>query len=147
MASHGNLPSGAGTHAVSATGPSGHGAAHHVTPVWVYWATFAVLMVFLVLTVAAAFFDVQDMMGVPGLNIGTALFIATVKAALVVAFFMHVRGSTRLTYLWALTGFIWLILMFLMIGTDYFARGVMHGEAAPNGWERPTGAANEMTAR
>lgn len=146
MASHGNLPGGGGTHSVVATGPSGHGAAHHVTPVWVYWATFAALMVFLVATVAAAFFDVQDMMGVRGLNIGAALFIATIKASLVVAFFMHVKGGTRLTSLWAVAGFIWLLLMFLMIGTDYMARGSMHGEAAPNGWERPNGASNEMTA-
>jgi len=147
MASHGNLPGGAGTHSVVATGPSGHGAAHHVASPLLYWVTFAALMVFLVLTVAAAFFDIQALVGIPGLNIGVALLIATVKAGLVVAYFMHVKGGTRLTYLWAITGFIWLFLMFLMIGMDYYARHGIHGEAAPNGWERPTGAANEMTAR
>ena len=148
MASHGNLPGGAGTHSVVATGPSGHGAAHHVAPVGMYWVTFAALMVFLILTVAAAFFDIQALLGnIPGLNIGVALLIATIKAYLVVAYFMHVKGGTRLTYLWAITGFIWLFLMFLMIGMDYYARHGIHGEVPVNGWERPTGASNEATAR
>ncbi len=146
MASHGNLPGGAGTHSVVATGPSGHGAAHHVTPVWVYWATFGGLMFWLVVTVLAAFYDIQHIVGLPGLNIIAAMTIAVIKATLVVMFFMHVKGGTRLTSLWAVTGFIWLFLMFLMIGTDYYARNSMHGEATPNGWERPTGAANGMTA-
>ena len=133
-----------GAHGAALHGPAGHGAPHHITPASLYWKVFAALMVLLFITVVAAVIDfqagMQKLVGftIPGLNIGIALLIAGVKAALVVLFFMHVKGNTRLTYVWAAAGFVWLLLMFAMIFTDYVARGNIEVDA--QGWESPVQA-------
>lgn len=57
----------------------------HVVPLWVLCAVFAALLVFTALTVAATWFDLG------GWNLILAMAIATVKAALVVLYFMHLR--------------------------------------------------------
>ena len=113
---------------------------HHVMDVAVYWKVFGALMVLLLLTVGAAIFDVQIWfqnltgMNVRGLNIMIMLTIAVIKATLVVLYFMHVKDGTRLTWIWAAAGFVWLLLMFAMIMSDYIARGEV--EQAPTGWEQ-----------
>jgi len=56
-----------------------------------YLAVFAALIVFTAITVAVAFLDLGVMNNV------VALGIATIKASLVVLYFMHVRGSSALT--------------------------------------------------
>jgi hypothetical protein len=48
---------------------------------------------------------------------------------------MHVKGGTRLTYLWAAAGFIWLLLMFCVIMMDFIARGTI--DVNVEGWEAP----------
>jgi cytochrome c oxidase subunit 4 len=55
------------------------------------------------------------------------LLIASVKALLVVLFFMHVRWSTRLTWVVAASGFVWLIILFGLTMTDYLTRGWVEG--------------------
>lgn len=55
----------------------------HAVPLWVLFATFGALMVLTVLTVAAVKVDLGE------LNIWIAMGIATVKAAAVVLWFMH----------------------------------------------------------
>jgi cytochrome c oxidase subunit 4 len=57
----------------------------HVVPLPVLLAVFAALIVLTVLTVGATRFDLG------GWNLGIALGIATVKAALVALYFMHLR--------------------------------------------------------
>ncbi len=128
-------------HAASAH--NGHHAEmheHHVMDVAVYWKVFLALMFFLILTVAAAIFDLQVIiqkatgLNIRGLNIMIMLTIAVIKATLVVMYFMHVKDGTRLTWIWAAAGFVWLLLMFAMIMSDYIARGEV--EQAPPGWEQ-----------
>src|SRR5918997_5946420 len=92
-----------------------HGQTHHI-PASVYYKNFVVLLVLMILTVAAA----QINLG--WLNIPIALAIAVTKATLVVLFFMGVKYGTRLTWVWVVLGFIWLIIMF-GITLDYVARG------------------------
>lgn len=63
-----------------------HHAAHvHVVPANVLLAVWGALMALTVLTVAATWVDLGS------LNLVVALVIATVKAALVVLYFMHMR--------------------------------------------------------
>ena len=81
-----------------------------------YWLIFAVLMVLLVLTVAAAQVDFGPF------NIAVALTIACIKAVVIVLYFMHVRFSTRLVWLFAAMGFFWLTIMLGFTLTDYFTR-------------------------
>ena len=129
MASHAPAAHGGGTtHHV-------HGPAEHAGNPKTYWLVFGALMLFLILTVGAAVVDFQALTGnfIPGLNIIIALTIAVIKATLVVLFFMHVKGSTRLTTIWAAAGFVWVLLMFGMILSDYVARQSI--DLPAQGWE------------
>ena len=93
----------------------------HVAPKTMYYAVFTALIVGTGLTVLVAFFD----LGV--LNNILMLSIACAKALLVILFFMHVRWSTRLTWLVVASGFFWLIILFGITMTDYLTRGMVPG--------------------
>ena len=88
----------------------------HVAPKTMYYAVFTALIVGTGLTVLVAFFD----LGV--FNNILMLSIACAKALLVILFFMHVRWSTRLTWLVVASGFFWLIILFGITMTDYLTR-------------------------
>ena len=102
---------------------------HHVVPVKLYLAVFGALMVFTVITVVVAFFDLG------ALNNVVMLGIAITKATLVVMYFMHVRYSTRLIPLVAAGGFFWLLILFGITMSDYLSRGWLGaGSAWPAPW-------------
>jgi cytochrome c oxidase subunit 4 len=90
----------------------------HIVPVRVYLAIFAALLVGTGLTVAAAFFDFPWR-----LNTVVALSIATVKATLVVLYFMHVRYSIRLIWVIVVSALFWVGILFALTLSDYFTRG------------------------
>jgi cytochrome c oxidase subunit 4 len=94
---------------------------HHVAPKSMYYAVFAALIVGTGLTVVAAKFDLG------ALNNIVMLTIACAKATLVVLYFMHVRWSTRLTWVVVVSGFFWLLIMFSFTLMDYLTRGWMIG--------------------
>ena len=79
----------------------------HIVPRKIYFGVAAALMALLVLTYAAAQIDLGPF------NIVVALAIALVKAGLVVTFFMEAKWGSRLTWLVAGAGLLWL---FLLIG-------------------------------
>jgi cytochrome c oxidase subunit 4 len=93
----------------------------HVAPKSMYYAVFAALMVGTAITVAVAFVDLGP------LNNVLMLGIAITKALLVVLFFMHVRWSTRLTWLVVASGFFWLLILFGLTMQDYLTRGWVPG--------------------
>ena len=74
----------------------------HVAPKSMYYAVFAALIVGTALTVLVAFYDLGPLNNVLMLGSRSA------KALLVILFFMHVRWSTRLTWVVAASGFVWL---------------------------------------
>jgi len=74
------------------------------------------LMVLLASTVIAALFP----LGAIGLVI--ALSIAAVKSILVILYFMHVRFSSRVTWLFVTAGFLWLSIMFSLTFSEYLGR-------------------------
>jgi cytochrome c oxidase subunit 4 len=92
----------------------------HIAPPSMYIKVFAALIVGTLLTVAAAKVDMGP------LNNVVMLLIAGTKATLVILFFMHVRWSSRLTWVIAMAGFFWLLLLFSVIG-DYISRGWVPG--------------------
>jgi cytochrome c oxidase subunit IV len=94
---------------------------HHVAPTSLYLSIFAALLVGTGLTVVVAFFDLGFMNNV------VMLTIACAKAILVILFFMHVRWSSRLTWVVAASGFFWLLIMFSITMSDYLTRGWMYG--------------------
>ena len=71
----------------------------HVTPVKVYVGIFLTLMVLTPITVLVAYVNLGQ------LNKVVALGIATLKATLVMLYFMHVKYSSRLTKLWSFPAF------------------------------------------
>src|SRR5919197_5594317 len=56
-----------------------------------------------------------------------ALTIALGKALLVVLFFMHVRYSSRLTWVLVGAGVLWMIYLLLLTMSDYLTRGTVPG--------------------
>jgi len=86
-----------------------------------YYLVFAALIVGTILTYAAARVDMGP------LNNIVMLAIASAKATLVILFFMHVRWSTRLTWVVAMSGFFWLLILFGIGMSDYLTRGWVQG--------------------
>lgn len=93
----------------------------HVAPKSFYFTIFGALIVGTILTVVAARID----LGV--FNNVVMLGIAAAKASLVVLFFMHLRWSTRLTWVVAAAGIFWLLIMFTLTMQDYLTRGWVAG--------------------
>ncbi len=56
------------------------------------------------------------------MNVVVALVIAFAKMLLVILFFMHVRYSPRLTWLFVAAGFIWFLIMAELTLSDYLTR-------------------------
>lgn len=91
--------------------------ADHVVPVKVYLGVFTALLVLTYVTVAAARLDLGS------LNVVVALLIAGFKASLVVYYFMHLKFSPRLTWLWVIGSFLWLAFLIGITVSDYMSRG------------------------
>lgn len=88
----------------------------HIVPPKVYVGIFASLMVLTAATVAAAFVSLGP------LNIVIALAIATLKATLVVLYFMHARYSPKRTQLVIVCAVFWLAIMLALTMSDYVTR-------------------------
>jgi cytochrome c oxidase subunit 4 len=93
----------------------------HVAPKSLYYLIFLALMVGTGLTVLVAKFDLGP------LNNIVMLSVACAKALLVILFFMHVRWSSRLTWVIAGSGFFWLLILFSITMADYMSRGWVQG--------------------
>ena len=93
----------------------------HVAPRRLYYMVFLALMVGTILTVLVAKYDLGP------LNNVMMLTIACAKALLVILFFMHVRWSSRLTWVIAASGFFWLLILFGITMSDFMTRGWIAG--------------------
>lgn len=87
-----------------------------IVPTRVYYTVFAVLLLCTGLTTWVAFFDLGFFSPV------VALTIAIFKASIVALFFMHLRYSTRLTWVVAGAGIFWLGILFVLSLSDYMTR-------------------------
>jgi cytochrome c oxidase subunit 4 len=93
----------------------------HVVAPRFYVYVFAALVAGTLLTILVAFYDLGF------LNNVMMLTIACTKALLVVLFFMHVRWSSRLTWVVVAAGFFWLLILFSITMSDYLSRGWVTG--------------------
>ena len=89
----------------------------HVISVKLYATIFIVLLALTLSTTGVAFIDLGG-----DLNAIVALGIAVLKALLVILFFMHVRYSSRLTWIFVGAGFFWLLILLTLTMTDPLAR-------------------------
>jgi cytochrome c oxidase subunit 4 len=97
----------------------------HVIPQKVYILIFVTLILLTLVTVDVAFYDFG------WLNLYIALTIATCKATIVMLYFMHLRYSERLNWVFVGAGFFWLLLMIALTMGDIFTRG---WEPSPPAW-------------
>ncbi len=87
-----------------------------IVPTRVYYGVFLALMILTGLTTWVAFFDLGLLSPV------VALTIAILKASLVVLFFMHLRWSSRLTWVVGGAGLFWVGILFVLSLSDYLTR-------------------------
>jgi len=92
---------------------------HHVVSPRTYLIVFAALMVLMVLTVAVTRLEQLQHGLIADL---VALSIAVAKAVLIIMYFMHVKYSSHLTKLFAVAGFVWLVILFAFALSDYKTR-------------------------
>ncbi|KAA6457636.1 oxidase [Acidobacteria bacterium AB60] len=88
----------------------------HIVPPRTYIIVGTILLIFTALTVWASYLE----LGV--FNPVIALFIACVKATVVVLFFMHVKYSSKLTKLTVGAGVFTFLTLIAMTLADYFTR-------------------------
>lgn len=100
---------------------------HHIVPLKTYLLVFGALMVLLVLTLLVYFYDVTHYLPpqYAWLSIIIAMTVAIVKAVLVILFFMHVKFSSKLTWLFSSVAFVFVFIMFLLTMNDYLTRGML----------------------
>jgi cytochrome c oxidase subunit 4 len=88
----------------------------HVIPSSIYVGIWAILMVLTGVTVFVSFIELHDW------NIVLALVIATIKATLVILFFMHLFYSSKLTKVTIIAAIFFLFLLLALSMTDYLTR-------------------------
>jgi cytochrome c oxidase subunit 4 len=91
----------------------------HIVSPRVYFVIFASLMAGTAITVWAAFQNFGPF------NIVIALAIASLKATLVVLYFMHARYSPKRTHLVIICAVFWLAIMLALTLTDYQSRPIL----------------------
>ena len=93
----------------------------HIVPTKLYVRVFALLLVLTALTVTAAFFDLGGGR-LHYANAIVALSIAVCKASLVVLYFMHVRYSSRMIWVFVGAGVFWLVILIGLTMSDVLTR-------------------------
>src|SRR5579872_5014805 len=130
-------------------GHAGDGAVHvHIASSQFYWGIFAALICLTIVTVRVSYYDFGSA------NIIIALLIATMKASLVAAFFMHLRHDALFNTVGFIAAFLFLAIFILLTYDDMGRRGeidpdyggkvqLRSGEAAPGGMPATTATADE----
>jgi caa(3)-type oxidase subunit IV len=116
------------------------GLGHHVASIQTYIAVFGVLLVFTVLTYAVSFADLGP------LAFPVAMLVASVKAGLVCAYFMHLKYDERLNLLVFASSlfFVGVFIFFLIV--DYSGRGAISPEEGYYYWGEQQAAAEQAAA-
>lgn len=89
----------------------------HIVPLKTYWAIFWILMILMIATVVAAYLPLGFF------EIPVALGIAAFKTVLIALYFMHLKFSNRLTWLFAGASGLWLCILIAFLISDWGTRG------------------------
>jgi cytochrome c oxidase subunit 4 len=100
---------------------------HHIVPTFTYLKTLGALTALMLLTIWVSTLNLPG--GVLTNNLA-AIAIAIIKSFLVIWVFMGIRWATKLTRLWAVTGFVVMPMIFISF-QDFFFR---YQEVVP-GWD------------
>jgi cytochrome c oxidase subunit 4 len=90
---------------------------HHIPKIRTYLNVFATLMLLLLLTILAGHFHLGHF------NLAVALTIAVIKALIVLLYFMHLRWSSKQTWVFAGAAIFWLAILMSLSLSDYLTRG------------------------
>jgi cytochrome c oxidase subunit 4 len=112
------MPEHAGRHSDPHADP--HAQPDHIVPLGTYILVFLALMVGTAVTVAASYVDLGIW------NTPVAMLIAVTKASLVVFFFMHLKYSPRLYWIWLGAAVFFVAHLLLGTGLDYLARAYLN---------------------
>jgi cytochrome c oxidase subunit 4 len=105
------------TNHTQATAHGDDGQVHaHIASAQFYWGIFSALIVLTLLTVKVSYYDFGSA------NIIIALVIATMKASLVAAFFMHLRHDNLFNTIAFLAAFLFLAIFILLTYDDLGVR-------------------------
>jgi cytochrome c oxidase subunit IV len=88
-----------------------------IVPRQVYYKVFGALIGLTLLTIGVGFIDLGP------LNSIIALTIAVAKATLVLLFFMHVRYSSHVIWVYVGAGIFWVGMLLVLTMSDYLTRG------------------------
>jgi cytochrome c oxidase subunit IV len=108
-----------------------HRVSEHIVSPKIYLVIFSSLMVGTAITVWAAFQNFGPF------NIVIAMAIATMKATLVVLYFMHARYSPKRTQLVIVCSVFWLAIMLALTLSDYNTRTQRESRLAPSASAHP----------
>jgi cytochrome c oxidase subunit IV len=96
-----------------------HGHDPHISVKTLY-TIYGALLGLMLLTFGAAHVDL-------GLfNFAVAITIATVKMVLIILYFMHVRYSGKLVWVFSFAAFFWLVIFIVGTLNDYLTRGYLN---------------------
>ena len=103
---------------------------HHIIPLSTYFKVFGALMVLTALTVLTAQVDLGGW-----INIIVAMVIATIKASLVLMFFMHLYYDNKTNLIFFLGSILFLVIFitFTLIDVDYRDKIYKEGGMSPQG--------------
>jgi caa(3)-type oxidase subunit IV len=90
---------------------------HHIIPLKIYFGTLIALLVLTVVTVGASYVNFGSTM-----NVVVSMGIASVKASLVLLFFMGLKYDTNLNRAYILSSFVALALLLFFTATDLWTR-------------------------
>ena len=93
-----------------------------IVPPRLYYRVYATLLAATLLTWGVSRLHLESPLGVM-----VALTIAMAKAVLVVLFFMHVRYSSWLTWVFVGAGVAWMGHILILTMSDYLTRGIVSG--------------------
>jgi len=82
-----------------------------------YTTIYVWLVVLMLLTILASYLNLGPF------NLAVAMVIAMIKATLVVMYFMHVKYSGRLIWIYSAGAFLWLAILLALTYSDYLTRG------------------------
>src|SRR3990172_6365956 len=103
------------------TPATGH---HHILPLRVYFGVAAALLVFTVITVVVAQFQLGEF------NLLIAMIIAAIKATLVALFFMHLKYDNRIYAVVFVGSLMFLAVFIIFTMFDTLRRGDIYDEVA-----------------
>jgi cytochrome c oxidase subunit IV len=100
--------------------------AETIVPKRTYFVVWGSLLILLAITVGVSYIPLG------WFNPAAAVGIAAIKAVIIILYFMHVRYSSRVVWIFVGAGFFWLGIMFVLALSDYLTRGYL---PTPTNWQ------------